>query len=282
MEILEKLSFDLQLCGMSEVTQRNYVYHVQKFMEYCNKSVEETQLEDVRQYLHHLRYGKKLSIGSVNYYHTCIKFLFQVTLEKLWNDWRVPRLRGYKTLPVILAREEVQRVLDNADNLKQKAILSTIYGGGLRISEVCRLKVSDIHSSTMQIFVHQAKGNKDRYTILSKNNLLLLREYWQYCGQPKGWLFPGADPQQPITPTTIRNYLQCACNNAGIKKAVTVHTLRHCFATHMLEAGTNIFAIKRLLGHASIVSTCRYLQLVRPDAFAITSPLDLPKGDADA
>jgi site-specific recombinase XerD len=282
MEIMEKLQFDLELCGMSSITQKNYVYHVSKFAAHCGKELADVEVEDVRQFLHYLRNGKKLNIGTVNYYHTCLKFLFQMTLDKRWNDWQLPRLRGYRTLPVILAREEVKKVIASADNLKHKALLSTIYSGGLRISEACRLKVQDIDSKNMQLFIREAKGNKDRYTILSQNNLLLLREYWTQCGRPNDWLFPGQKPETHITPVTARRFLEMACKTAGISKKITVHTLRHCFATHMLEAGVSIFAIKILLGHASINSTCRYLHMVRQDAFKISSPLDYPDGDNDA
>ena len=282
MNIIEKLKFDMQLCGLSETTQKNYEYHVKKFVIFYNKPIEEVILDDVRIYLHYLRNDRKLGIGTVNYFHTCIKFLFQVTLEKTWNDWRVPKLKGYKTVPVILSRDEVKRLIIAIDNLKHKAIISTIYSAGLRVSEACRLKVTDINSNNMQIFVRQAKGNKDRYTILSNRNLSVLREYWQQCGKPKEYLFPGKSGDAPLTTSTVREALKTACEKAGIFKKLTVHTLRHCFATHLLESGVNIFVIKVLLGHASISSTCRYLHLVRMDAFDIKSPFDILDGDDNA
>ena len=282
MEVYEKLLFDMQLCGMSMVTQKNYAYHARKFAEYCDKPIQEADLSDVREFLHYLRNQRKLNIGTVNYYHTCLKFLFQMTLEKPWNDWKVPRLRGYMALPAVLSRGEVHKLLDTVENLKHKAILTTVYSGGLRVGEVCRLKVSDIDSKNMQIFIRGAKGNKDRFTILSKKNLLVLRKYRKSCGHPKEWLFPGDKPGSHITPESVRAFLKSACQTAGITKDVTVHTLRHCFATHMLEAGVNIFNIKVLLGHSSINSTCRYLHMVRPDAFNIKSPLDVLDGDDDA
>jgi integrase/recombinase XerD len=281
MDILEKLLFDMQLYGMSEVSQKNYKYHVRRFDEFNEKSLEEATLDDVRVFLHDLRHNKKLGIGTVNYFHTCIKFLFQVTLEKVWNDWRVPRLRGYKTIPVILSRGEVKRLIVSIDDLKYKAILSCIYSAGLRVSEACRLKVKDVDSSNMQIFIRKSKGNKDRYTILSKTNLSILRKYWQQCGRPKEYLFPGQSGDKPLSTASVRQALNETCEKAGITKKITVHTLRHCFSTHLLEAGTNIFALKLLLGHASISSTCRYLNLVRMDAFEIKSPLDMLEGYDD-
>jgi integrase/recombinase XerD len=227
MDVFEKLLFDMQLCGMSTVTQKNYVYHVKKFSQYCGKPLHETDINDVRQFLHYLRNQKKMGIGTVNYYHTCIRFLFQMTLEKPWSNWKVPRLRGYRALPVVLSRGEVHSLLDCVESLKHKTILTTVYSGGLRISEACRLKVKDIDSSNMQIFVRQAKGNKDRYTILSKRNLAVLRKYWKNCGQPKDWLFPGNKPGCHITTSSVRTFLKSACKDAGIAKNVTIHSLRH-------------------------------------------------------
>lgn len=272
--IQEKILFEMKLYGMSEITQRNYCRHIKKFEGYCNKAIEETDINNVREYLHYLRENKKLSIGTVNDYRTGIKFAFTITLEKAWNDRKVPRLRGYRTLPVVLSKQEVKGLLEAIENIKHRAILSTVYSSGLRVSEVCRLKVQDIDSKNMQIFVRKGKYNKDRYTILSKKNLLLLREYWRRRDKPKEWLFPGQNQGTHISPESVRAVLKCACIKAGIKKDVTVHTLRHCFSTHMLEDGVNICVIQKLLGHASINSTTRYLHIVRQDAFGVVSPLD--------
>lgn len=274
-KIIEKLLFDMQLCGLSIVTQKNYIYHVKKFGEYLNKPIEDSTTEDVRQFLHHLRQVKNLSIGTVNYFHTCLRFLFGVTLERPWNDRKIPRLRGYKSMPAILSRQEVKNLLDSVDSMKYKAILSTVYAGGLRVSEVCNLRVKDIDSKNMQIFIKSAKGNKDRYTILSKTNLEILREYWKTCGKPKEWLFPGGKAGYPITTSSVRAAMRIAREKAGISKKITVHTLRHGFATHLLEQGENIFRIKTLLGHSSINSTCRYLHMVNQDYFNVKSPLDV-------
>jgi integrase/recombinase XerD len=282
MDVLEKLLFDLELCGFSKVSQKNYLYHVGQFAKNCNKPLQDTDVNDVRRFLHYLRRSKKLTAGTVNYYHTCIKFLYEVTLEKSWNDKKIPRLREYKPLPGILTREEINKLLDAAVNLKHKAILATVYGGGLRISEVVRLKVTDIDSKTMQIFIREGKGNKDRRTLLSEKNLMILREYWKNCGKPMDWLFPGEKPGTHITVTAIRDFLKRVCKVAQITKPVTIHLLRHCFATHLLESGVNLLIIKVLLGHSSISSTLRYLHLVNQNAFNIKSPLDIPIGDDDA
>jgi integrase/recombinase XerD len=273
--VRDKVLFDLQLANLSEVSQAEYLYHINRFAEFCNKPLEQTDEEDVRLFLHHLRHKLGLSPGTVNHYHTCIKFLFQVTLGKPWDNRRIPRLKGYNPLPVALSKEDVGRILIATTDIKQLAILSTVYASGLRNSEVCRLKVSDIKSNRMQIFVRKSKGNKDRYTILSKNNLELLRRYWTECGKPHDWLFPGAQPGTHIHPGTVLRYFKEACKRAGINpERLNVHSFRHAFASHALEDGIDLHIIKRLLGHSSIVSTSRYLQMLSPESLAIQSPLD--------
>jgi integrase/recombinase XerD len=274
-KIMEKLLFDMQLSGLSLITQKNYLYHVKRFEEYLNTSVEDSNVEDIRQFLHYLRQDKKLGIGSVNYFHTCLKYLYEITLGRPWDNRKIPRLKGYTTMPAILSRQEVKRLLDSVETMRYKAILSTVYAGGLRISEVCRLRVKDIDSKNMQIFIKSAKGNKDRYTILSNTNLEILREYWKTCGKPTDWMFPGDKEGCPITHESVRNVMRLSRAKAGISKAVTVHTLRHAFATHLLEQGEDISKIKILLGHSSLTSTCKYLHMVNQDYFKVKSPLDV-------
>ncbi len=271
---LEQLIYEMQLCGLSPTSQGNYLWHVKSFLTFCAKPADQVCEEDVRRFLHYLRNEKLLAVGTVNYYHTCLKFFFEAVLENPWNSRRVPKLRGYHTVPIILSTGEVARILQSCDTLKQKAILSTIYASGLRNLEACRLRVQDIHSETMQIFVSLSKRNRERYTILAESNLVLLREYWRECGKPQHWLFPGKKPGQHISTTTTLDYLKKACSKAGITKSVTIHTLRHCFATHFLEAGHTIYDLKPLLGHSSIVSTARYVHLARPDRLNLKSPLD--------
>lgn len=278
---LDQMIYEMQLCGMSTVSQGNYVYHIKRFLAFCAKPSDKVDEDDIRSFLHHLRHEKQLAVGTVNYYHTCLKFFFETTLEKSWNNRRIPRLRGYHPVPVILSTNEVQRILQSCETLKQKAILTTIYASGLRNMEACRLQVQDIHSETMQIFVSMSKRNRERYTILAESNLLLLREYWQECGKPQHWLFPSEKAGHHISSTTVLCYLKKACKRAGVTKKVTVHTLRHCFATHFLETGQSIYELKPLLGHSSIVSTARYVQLARPDKRNLKSPLDYLGTDHD-
>lgn len=285
-EYLDQLEYEMQLCGMSPVSQRNYRGHVRRFLEFLSKPADTVGEEDVRGFLHHLRYERKLVEGTVNYYHTCIRFFFESVLGQAWNSRRVPRLRGYHTVPQILSQEEVQCILRSCENPKQQAILMTIYSAGLRNGEACRLQVQDIDRKAMRIFVRNSKRNRDRYTLLASNTLTCLREYWRHCEEPpkadpEYWLFPGQKPGHHISEGTVRNYLKQACQRAGITKAITVHTLRHCFATHFLEDGYTIYDLKPLLGHSSIASTARYVQLVRPDKRGLTSPMDTWGDDHD-
>ena len=192
----------------------------------------------------------------------------------------VPRVKKKSSLPTILTPQEVRRIIDATSNLKHKAILSTIYSAGLRVSEAAHLKVSDIHSDSMRIYIHQAKGNKDRYSILSRNNLLLLRQYWKEY-RPGDWLFPGNPDEKPIATRSIQEVFMKSRKAAGISKKVSIHTLRHCFATHLLNHGASILQIKELLGHADIQTTSKYLHLTHAQVLGLKSPLDLPIGGED-
>jgi integrase/recombinase XerD len=190
----------------------------------------------------------------------------------------VPRVKKKTKLPTLLSPQEVRRILDATSNLKHKAILSTIYSAGLRVSEAAHLKISDIHSDNMRILVRQAKGNKDRYSILSTTNLLLLRRYWKVY-RPNDWLFPGIPATKPIAIRTIQSVFRQSVGTAGINKTVSTHTLRHCFATHLLNQGARILQIKELLGHSHIQTTSMYLHLTHAQVLGLKSPLDFQDGD---
>ena len=181
-------------------------------------------------------------------------------------------------MPVILSKTEVKNILNATTNLKHKAILTTVYSAGLRISEVRNLTIKDIDSKNMQIRVRKAKGKKDRYTLLSQNNLSLLRKYWKEY-QPEYWLFPGMPTTKAISARTIQQFFKKYLNKTKITKNATVHTLRHCFATHLLEAGVDIFHIQKLLGHASPKTTARYIHLTRKDIIDVKSPFDMMDSD---
>ena len=263
----------MQLRGLSPTTQKNYSIIVGAFQNFFGKPAGEMGQNEVRAYLHYLREEKKLSADTVNSYNSTLKFLYEKVFNQEWSVKNVPRLKHRRKLPAILSREEVQMIFDSTPNLKHKCILMTVYGSGLRVSEVAKLKVSDIDSKNMQIFVHEGRGQKDRYALLSQINLEFLREYWKVY-KPIGWLFPGHKKGTHISVRAVQKMLEHAKDKANIKKAVSIHTLRHCFATHLLESDTSLYHIKQLLGHNCIQTTCIYLHLMRMDLLKVKSPLD--------
>ncbi len=278
-QLLTRMSEDLLLRGLASGTKKDYLMHTRLFLEWAERPAESMDEEDIRSYLNYLITEKKLCVSTVNTYNAALRFFFGVTLKRNLNYRLIPRMRQTRRLPEILTQAEVGRVFDNASSLRNKAILMTIYGAGLRVSEVCGLRVHDIDSEAMRIFVNCGKGNKDRFTLLSKKNLEVLREYWLAYRpkHPGGWLFLNKDGSGKMHFRTAQDAFNTAVKRAGIKKDVTTHTLRHCFATHLLEAGTDVCRIKQLLGHTHIQSTTFYLHLLNFDS-KLQSPLDtMPK-----
>jgi integrase/recombinase XerD len=269
----EKMTMDLQLKGFSEKTQKAYISHVKAYTKHFGQSPDKLGTNEIKQYLHYLIMERKLSKSYINATYSALKFFYTVTVGREWEMKQIPRVKREKKLPTVLSKGEVQRIFDATTNLKHKAILMTVYGGGLRVSEVVNLKPGDIDSANMQIHIRLGKGNKDRYTILAKANLKILREYWNLY-RPGIWLFPSVNPENHLTTRTIERIFQQAKQKAGIKKDASIHTLRHSFATHMLESGVDINYIQLLLGHASVQTTCIYIHLTRKDAINLKSPLD--------
>jgi len=273
-QVLEKLKFDVELRGLSKNTQDEYLTKAKMFQDYFDRPATELGVEDVRLYLHHLTTVKKLAPESVNSYNSGLRFLFGVTLDANLNLRQIPRHRKPRKLPDILTQKEVQALFNACDNLRDKCILMTLYGAGLRLSEVASLKVSDVHSDKMQLFIRNAKGGKDRYALLSQANLEILRAYWK-AYHPKEWLFYSRNHTgKHITSRAVQNIFKKYVKKAKITKNVSVHTMRHSFATHLLESGTSIYHIKQLLGHSNINTTCVYLHLVKIESLNVISPLD--------
>jgi site-specific recombinase XerD len=281
-DYLQLMTTSMELKGFAKSTQKTYLAHLRRFAEFSGKLPAPAGYDDVRAFLYHAISVRKLSSAYVNSAYGAIKFFFQTALCREWNMLHVPRVKKKYSLPVILSPQEVFQTINATNNLKHKAMLSTIYSAGLRVSEVAHLKVADIDSSRMRIFVRQAKGNKDRYSILSEKNLFLLREYWKLY-RPKDWLFPGVPATKPISSRTIQTVFHHCLIAAGIAKDATVHTLRHCFATHLLNSGADILQIKDLLGHSDIRTTSMYLHLSHAQVLGLKSPLDCaPEGDFHA
>ena len=273
-KLREQMKGDLELRGLSPHTRDNYLRHVSQFSRHYGRSPRHLGEKEIKEYLLYLLREKKVSTATVNQCYHALKFLYERTLNRMWVMARVPRVRRLKQLPVVLDKEEVESLFSVTENLKHRAILMLIYSSGLRLTEAARLKVTDIDSKRMLVRIKQGKGRKDRYTVLSKVALEVLREYWdQY--RPNEYLFAGRFPGKPLTGRSIQRVLIKAKDLAGIKKPATVHTLRHSFATHLLEAGTDLYHIQLLLGHRTLNTTTIYLHVSRKELARIISPLDL-------
>jgi len=273
-EILQQLEEEILLRGFSPHTLEEYMIRAKSFMLYTNRPLEELTEQDIREYLLYLLNVKKLSAASVNGYNSALRFLFGAILHRHLNFYDIPHHKHVYTYPTILTMKEVQKIFDAAASLRDKTILMTIYGAGLRVSEITNLKTIDIYASSMRILIRQGKGKRDRFTLLSKTNLDILTKYW-YVYKPKhpdNYLFLNRSKNKMTTRAAGDIFRKALCKS-GVKKPASIHTLRHCFATHLLENGTDLCQIKNLLGHTNIKSTARYLHLSKFEE-NLTSPLD--------
>jgi integrase/recombinase XerD len=269
----QRMIEDMKLRNYAPLTIKVYVERVATFAKHFAKSPERLEAADVRAYLLFLVQEKHASWSYYDQALAALRFLYRTTLGKKWvlDDLASPKKQ--KRLPVVLSPDEVAQFFAAVTSLKHRAILMTAYAAGLRVSEVVSLRVDDIDSRRMVIRIRQAKGRKDRYVMLSPRLLAILREYWK-AARPTQFLFPGNVPDQPITPRTVQKACRDAQEAAGLAKHVRVHTLRHSFATHLLEAGTNIRIIQILLGHRSLRTTAVYTHVSTAALEATQSPLD--------
>ena len=274
----EQFKRDLSIKGFSDKTQSTYLRHVIAFSKFHDKSPDLLGTEEIKDYLHYIITEKNISKSYVNQVYSGLKFFYETTLNRDWDMKSIPRTKKIKKLPLVLSKEEVKRILESNTNLKHRALLTTIYSAGLRVSEAVNLKIADIDSDNMLIKVNEGKGGKDRFTILSGVTLDILRDYFKYY-KPNEWLFPGADKDKPITTRTVERVMENSVNKAKIKKRATVHTLRHSFATHLLENGTDIYYIQKLLGHTNISTTSIYLHVSNMKIKNIKSPMDTLEDD---
>jgi integrase/recombinase XerD len=264
---------DLQIRHYSKTTIRLYLHAVSAFAQHFGKPPDQLRAEHIRLYQLFLAQEKQVSLSTFIQVVSALRFFYTHTLNQKVAIERIPFPRRERKLPLILNREEVKSLLQAPRNLRHRTMLAVLYGSGLRVAEADRLKVSDIDSPRNVLWVRLGKGSKDRQTLLSPRLLELLRGYWR-AERPVEWLFPGPDPKRPISPKAI--YLACrnAVQIAGISKPVHPHSLRHAFATHLLEAGTNLRCIQILLGHANLATTARYLQVADVAVRSTSSPLD--------
>ena len=263
---------DMTMRKFAPRTQEGYIRAVKGFSAFLGASPARASAEDLRRYRLHL-VESGVGAPTINHSLTALRFLFLVTLHKPAIVLDMPFVREPRRLPIVLSPQEVARLLDAAPGLKYKAALSIAYGAGLRASEVISLKIADIDSDRMVIRVEQGKGRKDRYVMLSEHLLDLLRAWWK-AGRPQGWLFPGQNPVNPLTPRQLNRACHAAAQMAEIDKPVSLHTLRHSFATHLLEQKTDIRVIQVLLGHKKLDTTALYTRVALKALGQVTSPLE--------
>lgn len=274
----QRMIDDMALRKLSLKTQQTYILSVLKLAQFLDRSPHTATAEDLRRFQLHLA-SNGVSSKTINVTITGLRFFFEVTLEDHQILRKMSAVHEPRKLPVILSPDEVKRLLEATTTLKYKAALSTAYGTGLRASEITHLKVTDIDSQRMQIHVEQGKGSKDRNAMLSPALLALLQQWWRHAQAKRkmlkgGWLFPGMNPVNPMSTRQLNRVFHAAATLAGINKAVNLHSLRHSFATHLLEQGVDIRVIQVLLGHKKLETTALYTQVATTTLRDTHSPLD--------
>jgi len=269
----ERMLQDLRIRGRSKNTQKSYLERISQFARHFGQSPDQLGPEQIRAYQIYLLEYKGVSIGQLRQFVAAARFLYGTTLEREWTIQKIAYPKQPQTLPEVLSEEEVRKFLESILNVKHRAIMTTIYGTGARVSEACQLSVRDIDSKRRLIRIREAKGAKDRYVPLPSFLLQTLRTYWQKF-RPDTILFPGRRRDRPIATRHVCNVCVKAARAAGIPKHTTPHCLRHSFATHMLERGANILDVQAILGHTSLKSTSRYLHVSSKAIATAPSPLD--------
>lgn len=276
-ELIQKMKEDMELRGFSEYTKVSYLNRAKHIIEYFGKPIEEVTTEEIRRYLlKYLKEEKNLSEGSVNYYNSVIRFIYEVTMDKVINKKQLPMYRNRKKVLKVLTKEELSTFFNACENYKYKTIFMLVYGTGLRIGEVANLRVEDIDSKRMRIFVRKGKGNKERYTILPQASLEMLRKYWKMYGRKnrRGERVFLNETGGEISTYSIRTQFRKYREKAKLDKKYVVHSLRHSFATDLIERGAGIIQVKELMGHSNIRSTMEYIHIANIE-LGIKSPIDI-------
>ena len=271
----QRMLEDMQVRNLSPRTQQSYVEHVSRFARYYRRSPAQLGPAEIRAYQVYLATEKQLAPATLVVVVAALRFLYTVTLQQPWAITAViPAPKVPDTVPVVLSPAEVVQFLASIHSPKHRTILTTCYAAGLRISEAVRLTPPAIDSQRMVLRIEQGKGQKDRYVMLSPTLLVILRDWWR-VSRPRPWLFPGHRPGHPITTHSVSKACRLAQRRSRIPKPITPHSLRHAFAVHLLEAGTDVRTIQLLLGHRSLATTARYLRMATTTVCAAVSPLDL-------
>ena len=274
---LFKLQQDMKLKNFTQNTCDDYFRFVKRFLEFTDKDAMSITYADIRKFIFHMKDVENKKPSTINVYTAAIRFFFEYTLGYMWDSKKIPKMKRDRKLPVILTREQVSLLIDSMGNYKHKAITATMYSSGLRVSEVCHLRYEDIRRKQKMIHVPLSKNRQDRYTILSDRNLDILTEYWYRYNRPMGWLFPSTVRDAPLTNSAVELFIKKHVHQLNLPNEVTPHTMRHCFACHMLEEGVSHTFIQQLLGHRSPNSTDVYLQMTSKALMGLQSPFDTYK-----
>ena len=275
-EIFDKIREECRIRNHSENSIKQYVYHASCFLKWVgDKPLEELTLNDAREYILHKR-NTTCSPATCNGINSALSFFYRIILKKIWIYDEVPRMIADWSLPAVCSRDEIEKLIDTATNIRNKAIIALTYSSGLRVGEVCRLAPTDIYMSTMQIHVRDSKNHGDHWTILSERALELLKEYWYSYPVPRDILFVTLrNPHRPLKPGGVEIMLRKIAEEAGV--TVHPHTLRHSFATHLIEDETRPEYVQAMLGHRSPRSTAIYVHISNKTLMGVKSPLDKPK-----
>jgi len=292
-KIRERMIGDMQLCSFSERTQESYLRAVRQLIDYSRKSPELIEEEEVREYFLHIKNKKKYAQGTMKIAYYGTRFFYKITLKKSWDTFNLIRTGNDKRLPVVLSIDEARSIINSIRTIQNRTYIQTVYSCGLRLQEALNLQVSDIDSKRMIIHVHRGKGAKDRYVPLPYSTLLMLRKYWQTHKNPV-WIFPFRTQSGKAAPTADKPMDKSTVNGAlirtlrdmpSIKKKVSIHTFRHSYATHLLEAGVNIRLIQQYLGHKSLITMMVYFHVTtfgQADAYKkINSIMSRPDSDKE-
>ena len=275
-EIFDKIREECRIRNHSENSIKQYVYHASCFLKWVgDKPLEELTLNDAREYILYKR-NTTCSPATCNGINSALSFFYRIILKKIWIYDEVPRMIADWSLPAVCSRDEIEKLIDTATNIRNKAIIALTYSSGLRVGEVCRLAPTDIYMSTMQIHVRDSKNHGDHWTILSERALELLKEYWYSYPVPRDILFVTLrNPHRPLKPGGVEIMLRKIAEEAGV--TVHPHTLRHSFATHLIEDETRPEYVQAMLGHRSPRSTAIYVHISNKTLMGVKSPLDKPK-----
>ena len=270
----EAVLLQMRLRGFAPSTVEGYIHALEELARFHRRPLDTLSCEEVQRFLDEIIRVRKLAWATVNVYFSAYRFLYEQVLKREPHEFSIPRRGRSGTRPGVLSRQEVDRLIEAPRSVKHRALLAMTYGSGLRVSEVVRVKIADVDRGRMMLRVEQGKGHKDRYTVLSKRALRLLEELWR-AYRPAEFFFTGQDRIRPICAGTAQAVYYAALRSSGVRRVGGIHVLRHCFATHLMEAGADIYTIKRWMGHGALVTTGRYMHVTAEHLARVKSPADM-------